>query len=309
MTLRAAGFTPVPPGAKPGFDHADTYLAPNAATRVYVAHTGADRVDVLDCATGAYLRAIPDLPGVAGVLVESARDLLITSDRAAARLSVFRASDETLLMRVPVDPRPNGLAFDDLMRTIFSFNLGEPIGTNYTASVVALDDPRVVATIRLPGRPRWAVFDDPSRAVYANIADPPLILVIDADRRQVRREIPVPAAGPHGLAIVPEEQGASLWCAADAGMLIILDRDSGRTIASLPLPGTPDVVMYDRALARLYVAVGMPGTVSAFDTVAMRELETVVTEEGAHTIGWDPRTRRLFVFQPASCGVAIFEEG
>src|SRR5438445_13393781 len=112
MTLRAAGFTPVPPGAKPGFDHADTYISPGSAGRVYVAHTAADRVDVLDCESGAYLRAISEVPGVAGVLINSAQDLLLTSDRAAGRVSVFRASDEALLTRAGVRAPPNGLALD-----------------------------------------------------------------------------------------------------------------------------------------------------------------------------------------------------
>ena len=89
MTLRHVGFTPVPPGAKSGFDHADTYLDPRGS-RLYVAHTGADRIDVIDCRTGVYLRALSGLPGVAGVLIDNAQGLLFTSDRAAARVSVFR---------------------------------------------------------------------------------------------------------------------------------------------------------------------------------------------------------------------------
>jgi DNA-binding beta-propeller fold protein YncE len=138
VTLRRVGLTAVPPGPKPGFDHADTYVDPGGS-RLYVAHTGADRVDVLDCVTGRYLRAIADLPGVAGVLIDSAQDLLFTSDRAAARVSIFRASDERLLGRVAVGPRPNALAYDPERRNLFSFDLGEPAGTSCTASVVSVD--------------------------------------------------------------------------------------------------------------------------------------------------------------------------
>src|SRR5437773_10443449 len=103
---------------------------------MYVAHTGADRVDVLDCERQAFLRSLPALPGVAGVLVDEDHDLLFTSDRAAARISVFRCSDETLLGRVDVGPHPNGLAYDRSRRRLYSFNLGEPVGENCTASVV-----------------------------------------------------------------------------------------------------------------------------------------------------------------------------
>ena len=307
MTLRHVGFTPVPPGAKPGFDHADTYLHPRGS-RLYVAHTGADRIDVLDCRDATYIGPITDLPGVAGVLIDSEQDLLFTSDRAAGRVSLFRCSDQTLIDRVPVGPRPNALAYDRRFRRLFSFNLGQPAGTNCTVSVISVEERRVTTTIDLPGRPRWAICDDASRSVYVNIAEPATIGVIEADVLTMSGAIPVPAAGPHGLAIVPGERGASLWCAADAGTLVVIDRDSRVVEATLPLPGIPDVVMYDRDLARLYVAVGSPGTVSVFDVRERIHRETIQTEEGAHTIGWDPASRRLFVFQPTSCGVGIYEE-
>ena len=307
MTLRHVGFTPVPPGAKPGFDHADTYLDPGGS-KLFVAHTGADRVDILDCRTGTYLGAFADLPGVAGVLIDSEQDLLFTSERAAGRVSLFRCSDRTLLARVAVGAHPNALAYDGRLRRLFSFNLGEPVGTNCTASVVSVEERRVTKTIPLPGRPRWAIYDDPSRSVYVNIAEPAMIGVIGADVLMMSGAIPVPAAGPHGLAIVPEERSATLWCAADASTLVAIDRDSSVVQATLPLPGTPDVVMYDRDLARLYVAVGSPGRVSAFDVGRRVQVETIQTEDGAHTIGWDPASRRLFVFEPKSCGVAIYQE-
>src|SRR5207245_11290329 len=127
------------------------------ARRIVYAPTGADRVDVLDCRTRTYLRSLPDLPGVAGVLIDQEHTLLFTSDRAAARVSVFRCSDEELLGQVTVGPHPNGLAYDRAGRCLYSFNLGEPLGENCTASVVALESLAVIAELPLPGRPRWAV--------------------------------------------------------------------------------------------------------------------------------------------------------
>jgi hypothetical protein len=88
VSLRKAGFIAVPPAAKPGFDHADVY---RPGRRMYVAHTGADRVDVLDCERRAFLRSLPDLPGVAGVLIDEEHDLLFTSD-APPRASASSAA-------------------------------------------------------------------------------------------------------------------------------------------------------------------------------------------------------------------------
>jgi DNA-binding beta-propeller fold protein YncE len=140
VTLARVGFVSLPPGEKPGFDHADVYRARRC---MYVAHTGANRVDVLDCEQQTFLSSLPDLPGVAGVLVDEEHDLLFTSDRAAGRVSVFRCSDEVLLGRVDVGPHPNGLAYDRRRRRLYAFNLGDPPGENCTAAVVDLETMRV----------------------------------------------------------------------------------------------------------------------------------------------------------------------
>jgi DNA-binding beta-propeller fold protein YncE len=301
MSLERIGFIPIPAGAKPGFDHADTY---RAGRRMYVAHTGADRVDVLDCSERTFLRSLPDFPGVAGVLVHEVDDLLFTSDRAAARVSVFRCSDEQLLGQVQVGPHPNGLAYDSKRRHLYSFNLGEPLGENCTASVVDVDSMTVIAELELPGRPRWAVYDEERDAVYANIRDPAEIIVIDAERAAIARALAVPVEGPHGLWL---DRG-QLFCAADGGTLVVLDRDSGAVLEQQPLPGVPDVIVLEPQLQRLYAAIGDPGVIAAFSSHPLQHLETIETEPGAHTSGWDPDSRCLYVFCAESGGAMLFEE-
>jgi hypothetical protein len=271
---------------------------------MYVAHTGADRVDVLDCDRQTFLRSLCGLPGVAGVLIDEEHDLLFTSDRGAARVSVFRCSDEQLVGRVAVGPHPNGLAYDRRRRRLYSFNLGEPPGEGCTASVIELGAMEAIAELPLPGRPRWALYDEARDRVYANIREPAQIVVIDGERSEIVDAFEVPSEGPHGLALL----GDRLFCAADGAALVVLDADSGRLVDSLSLPGVPDVVMHDAGLRRLYVALGEPGVVCSFDTERLEHLETVETESGAHTTGWDPDGRRLYVFCPGSGGAAVFEE-
>jgi hypothetical protein len=301
VSLVRVGFIDLPAGAMTGFDHADVFLP---GRRMYVAHTGADRVDVLDCAQQRFLRSLPELPGVAGVLIDAEHDLLFTSDRGAARVSVFRCSDESLLGRVEVGPHPNGLAYDRRRRRLYSFNLGEPVGENCTASIVDIDTLQVVEELSLPGRPRWATYDEKRDRIYANIREPAEIVVIDCARAEIERAMPVPSEGPHGLWLDRDR----LFCAADGGSLVVLDRDSGEVAKQLPLPGVPDVIMLDPELERVYVAIGHPGVVCSFDSEKLGQLETIETEEGAHTTGWDPVGRCLYVFCPASSGAAVYEE-
>jgi hypothetical protein len=298
--LERAGFVPLPPGERPGFDHADSYVP---TRRLYVAHTGADRVDVIDCAVQRHVGSLEGLPGVAGVLIDEADDLMFTSDRGCARVSLFRASDEHLLGQVDVGPHPNGLAYDRGSRRLYSFNLGEPLGEGCTASVVDVDALEICAELPLPGRPRWAVYDDERRVVYANIRDPAVIVTIDCDRIQIDGAYEIPCAGPHGLWL---DRGR-LFCAADGGELVVVECEGGSVRETLPLPGVPDVVMHDAELRRLYVAIGDPGVVCIFDTAcALRDLGTTTTESGAHTLGLDPVSHDVYVFAPASGGAIVY---
>jgi len=68
------------------------------------------------------------------------------------------------------------------------------------------------------------------------------------------------------------------------------------------------VVMHDAELERLYVAVGEPGVVCSFDSGRLEPVERVETELGAHTTGWDPVGKCLYVFCPGRSGALMFEE-
>jgi DNA-binding beta-propeller fold protein YncE len=302
LGLVRTGFIPLPPGPKLGFDHADIYREDGGSSRLYVGHPGADKVEVIDCTTNAFLRSLPDHPGVAGVLIDSAQDLLFTSDREASRVSVYRCSDEELLARVGVEEHPNGLAHDPNRGRLYAFNLGEPMGEGCSVSVVDLDRSRVVATIPLPGRPRWAMYDSEADRVFANIRQPAQVVVIDAEALRIERAIEVPAEGPHGLWI----DGHRLFCAADGGALVVLDRNSGAVLGALPLPGAPDVLMYDPSLRHLYVAIGEPGVICVVDTERLELVETVPTERNAHTIGLNRDDHTIYAFFPMSEGAAVY---
>lgn len=92
MPLVRSGFIAIPAGPGRGFDHTDVYRDGRGTSRLYVAHTGADRVEVIECAADVWLWALPGHPGVAGVLIDQAADLLFTSrpgGGTGVRLPVF----------------------------------------------------------------------------------------------------------------------------------------------------------------------------------------------------------------------------
>jgi hypothetical protein len=88
--------------------------------------------------------------------------------------------------------------------------------------------------------------------------------------------------------------------------LVILEADSGKVIKQLELSGPPDVIFFNRVLRHLYVAVGDPGGVDVFDTDVMERVETVQTERGAHTLGFDAERNKVYSFLPETHRAAAY---
>ncbi|TLZ69797.1 MAG: YncE family protein [Methanobacteriota archaeon] len=262
----------------------------------------------MDSLSDRFLRSIPGLKGVAGVLVSDERRLMFTANRGENTVSTFAAGSEEELMRLSVGIRPNGLAFDPSLGLLLVANVGDSsVRNSSTVSLVDVGQKAVIGTVELPGRPRWAVHDGPTAAFYVNIADPPLIVRIDAKNPLgIRKAYEVPAKGPHGLDLDP--RGRHLFCACDGGELVAVDVDSGEVRLVGEVSGAPDVVFFNAALSHVYVAVGVPGVIDVFDARRMKLLETVPTEKGAHTLAIDQQKNKVYAFLPATHRAAVYQD-
>ena len=303
MALWLTGHIDLPPhrGAG-GFDHAAVH---RARGRVYVAHTANDAVDVIDAIGQRYLASIEGLTGVAGALVSEERDLVFSSNRGDDTVGIVAADDDARPVRIPVGMHPNGLAYDPARDLLFAANVGDPaVAGSHTVSVVSVATRAMVAEIPVPGRTRWTIVDAASDACYVNILHPPQIVVIDAAALRVRRVIPMPAAGPHGLDA--DAARRRLFCACDAGTLVEIEIGSGDIVRTADLTGAPDVIFFNPRRRHLYVAIGEPGVIEVFDTADLRRIEAVPTETGAHTLAFDAASDTVYAFLPETHRAAVY---
>lgn len=306
MALEHAGFVDLPPHAKPGgFDHAAVHAA---AGRIYVAHTANDAVDVIDIEARKYVGSIPRLPAVAGALVAEPPGLVVTSNRGEDTVAVFAPEETPRIEKIAVGVRPNGLAYDPRRGRLLVAHVGDPgVAGSCTVALIDLRARERLADIPVAGRTRWTVYDPVADAFHVNVADPPQIVVVASrDPIGVPRVMRIPHAGPHGLDIDVERR--RLFCACDAGMLLEIDADSGSVLVSEPIAGVPDVVFFNPALRRVYVAIGDPGVIEVFDTSPLRRHETVATEAGAHTLSFDAARNIVCAFLPATHRAAVYRD-
>src|SRR3954451_14929950 len=100
MTLTLTGYVDLPEHTgSGGFDHAAVHAA---SGHVYVAHTANDAVDVFDPAAERHALSVPNLGGVAGVLVSDEAGLIITSNRGENTIGVFKPGPAPAVRKIAV---------------------------------------------------------------------------------------------------------------------------------------------------------------------------------------------------------------
>ncbi len=246
--------------------------------------------------------------GVAGVLVSNEKDIVFTSNRGENTVGAFSNEKDQSLHKIKVGGRPNGLAFDHSRNSLLAANVPRPNTQDpVTVSIVDVDKRMMTADVTVPGRTRWTVFDPGTERFYVNIADPSEIAILDAkDPDGLAGSYHIPAVGPHGLDL--DRQGRRLFCACDEGRLYEIDLESGNVSEPSKLAGTPDVIFYNPDLDHLYVAIGDPAVIQVFDTQSMKEIQTVATEVGTHTIAFNQVLGRVYAFMPESHRASVHEE-
>src|SRR5215469_9828488 len=157
------------------FDHGDVQLSTG---RVFVAHTAADTVEVLDGESLAHLATIPGCPEGSGVLCAQDAALVFAAARGAGKVLVVQASTFAVLRELGVGSRPNGLAWDPDHQQL----LVADVQDNAARLLDPSRDPAdaVLATVPLPGRPRWAAYDPLAQRFLINIREPACVAVLAA---------------------------------------------------------------------------------------------------------------------------------
>jgi DNA-binding beta-propeller fold protein YncE len=299
MTLALRGHVPLPPHAGGGFDHGDVHAS---SGRVFVAHTANGTVDVFDGERLDLLETIPGCPEGSGVLCTRGDDALVfAAARGAGKVLVLDPLSYAVYNEIGVGPKPNGLAWDASRRHLLVADVED-----FQARLVELPDGATLASIQLPGRPRWCVFDVARDRFLVNIREPACVVALAGGSGTLQAQIDVTAAGPHGLDV---DLGANrAFVACDAAALALIDLTRDVEVASVPISGGPDAIWFNARRELLYVAIGNPGLIDVIDCRQMAVAEQIVTEQGAHTTAFDSDRQRLYVFLPRSCRAAVYDE-
>src|SRR5256884_4965237 len=281
--------TDVPlPGSASRFDYQS--FAP-ASGRLFISHMGAGQLVVFDVRAGRVIGNLDGFPTVTGVLAVPAvrrADASATGDHAVV---VVNDSTLQIVARVPGPRFPDGIAYAPEERRVF---VSDESGRR--DFVIDATTNSVVAQIELDGEAGNAQYDPASDWVIVAVQTANVLAVIDPATATIVRRITLDKAvryphgvyidAPHRLAFIAGQESATLG---------VLDLRTLQLRQVLSLGSDPDVLTFDPALGRLYVAAesGVVAVVQGPDGTLAQLAWDPAPE--AHSVAVDPTTHRGYL--------------
>lgn len=277
----------IPLGGEGGWD----YLSVDTkARRLYVTH--ATKIVVIDLDQEAVVGEIADTPGVHGFAVAPELGRGFSSNGRENKVSIVDLITLKTLGKVDTGENPDAILYEPGRKEVYAFN-----GRGQSATVIAAESGKVVATISLGGKPEFAAADPISGRVFVNVEDKNEIAVIDTKAHTVVARWPI-APGEEASGMTIDLAHHRLFIGCHNKVMLMLDSRDGKALGSVPIGQGVDANEFDPQTRFAFASCG-DGTVTvarendAADALSV--VQTLVTERGARTMALDPRTHRIYL--------------
>jgi DNA-binding beta-propeller fold protein YncE len=259
-----------------------------AKRRLYIAR--GNRVMVVDVDQGKLVGEVANTPGVHGVALDLKRKQGYASNGGDATVTIFDLETLKETARPKVGTKPDAIIYDSASDRVFTFNAG-----SNDATALAADSGTVAGTVKLDARPEFAVSDGLGR-IYANLLVKNEVAVIDAKKLTVEKRWPL-APGKSATGIAMDKSKRRLFVTCGNEMMVILDADTGKILATPKIGKGPDACAFD-ADAGLAFSSNGEGTLTVIEEQpagTYKVAATVATQPGAKTMALDTKTHNLYL--------------
>ena len=286
------------PGVQGKFDHS---AADVKGMRLFVAGAGNKTLEVLDLKTGKWTKRIPGFGKPQGLAYVAEFNKLFVSDGEAGDVKVFAGDSLALTDTIKLSADADYVSYDAVGKLLYVAHGGADAGHEW--GEIAVIDPatnKVLSNIRVAGHPEAFVFERGGARMLVNIPDANHVAVIDRDKRAVISTWAISEARKN-VPMALDEANHRLFVGCRTGSkMLVLDSQTGKTIASLPSVGGADDMSWDAERKRVYLSGG-EGAVSVYGTKApdsYTEIAKVVTASGAKTSLFVPELGRFYIAVP-----------
>lgn len=264
--------------------------------RIYISR--GTHVMIVDEVSGKVVGDIPDTKGVHGIAVAADLGKGFTSNGGAATVTVFDLKTLKPLSEIKTTgENPDSIIYDPQTKRVFTFN-----GKSSNATAIDATTGKVVGTVMLAGKPEEPALDGKGN-VFVNIEDKSSLQEFDAKTLAVKGTWPLaPCEGPSALAY---DAGHRRLFAACDKVMVVVNADTGKVVASPPIGGDPDGNGFDPSTGLLFAACreGLISVLHEDSPDKYSAVANITTQFGTRTMTLDRMTHHVFTvtadFKPA----------
>ena len=267
----------------------DILTIDSTAHRLYLAHS--TKVVVVDLGKNAVIGEITDTPGVHAFVAVPAMQRGFSSNGKESISSVVDLATLKTVSKIDTGSNPDAIVYEPKHGEVYVFN-----HTGNSATVISAKAMTVSATIQLDGNPEFAAVDEKAECIYCNIEDKSEVAVIDTGKHEVVARWPLaPGEEPSGIAL--DGRHHRLFAGCHNKMMVMLDTDTGKVIANVPIGAGVDGCEFDESSQLVFASCG-DGTTTIAKEEAPNKLTVVQvlnTERRARTMALDQTTHRIYL--------------
>jgi len=259
------------------------------ARRLYIGRE--DHIDVVDVDAGTVVGKIGGLSHTHGLVLVPELGRGFTSDGEANASTIVDLKTLQKIGSAKTGKDPDSFVYDDVTKRVFIMNSA---GGDVTAIDAA--DGTVAGTVALDGQPEAAVADGRGE-IFVNITDKDQIVEFDGKTLQVLHRFSLaPGEGPSGLAM--DRKNRRLFSVCDNQMMIVVDANTGKVIATPPVGAGTDASLFDPDAGNAFASAGGSATLTIIHEDSpdqFRVLDNVQTQSGARTMALDSKTHNVLL--------------
>jgi DNA-binding beta-propeller fold protein YncE len=265
--------------------------------RLLLANKANNTLDVIDLKSGTLVSQKTSQTGIQGIAYAPDLDKIFVG-LGSGLFNVFDGGSYKILKTLRFKDDADNVRYVAATHLVYVAHAEKMLGV-IDASTYALK-----ADIKLPDTAEGFEREARRPRMYVNIPGANVVAVVDTDKNEVVQTFPTTiATGGHPLAL--DEAGRRLYVGCHKKpMVLALDTESGKEIASVDIAGGVDDMWLDAGRKRLFASCGDGKLVAlkVVDADHLEPLESVDTPKGSRTCLYVPETGRLYLAVPRQEG-------
>jgi len=282
-------------GGDGGWDY--LYIDPDTS-RLFIAR--GSHFQVVDVNSGKVIGdiAIANSTNSHGIALVTDLGKAFTSNGTANTVSVvdLKTLKATQVIDIP-GMNPDSIRYDPVTKKIFTFN-----GKSMDSTVIDAASNKVIGRVDLKGKPEEAISDGKGN-MWVNLEDKSTIEEFDAKTYAIKGSWPLaPCDGPSAMAY--DDAHHRIFVACDK-VMVVVNSDNGKVVASPPIGGDPDGNGYDPGTGLAFASCrdGFVSVIHEDSPDKYTVVGNINTQAGTRTMSLDPKTHMVYTvtadFRPA----------